>query len=64
MRKTEHLYDFYTTKVMKCRNQMSVVASCSLLFVSVIGSMKRHIFVCFAVLHYIYRCVVVLEWRF
>lgn len=47
MRKTEHLYDFYTAKVMKFGSQMSVVASCSLLFVSVIGGLKRHIFVCF-----------------
>lgn len=53
MRQTEHLCDFYTTKVMKCGSQMGVVASCSLLFVSVISGMKRHIFVCFAVLHYI-----------
>lgn len=61
MRQTEHLCDFYTTKVMKCGSQMGVVASCSLLFVSVIGGLKRHIFVCFGCYIIYIRCVVVLE---
>lgn len=61
MRKTEHLYDFYTTKMMKCGSQMSVVASCPLLFVSVIGGLNRHIFVSFGCYIIYIRCVVVQE---